>query len=71
MTKEDIEEINKIPESEFQKIVQNKLQELQNSNEVAAAASNKVQLSDVLPIKDNKVGNAETVITLGYLGLLI
>ena len=64
MTKEDIEEINKIPEGEFQKIVQKKLQDLQNSNKVAEAISEKVQVSESLPITDNKIGNIEQVIPL-------
>ena len=61
MTKEDIEEINKIPEGEFQKIVQKKLQDLQNSNKAAAGEPDKLQLSESLPIKDNKIGNSEEV----------
>ena len=54
LTAEDIEEIHKIPEKEFQAIVKKKLQEFQNSN--PTDSSSPLHASSLLTITDNRLG---------------
>ena len=54
LTAEDIEEIHKIPEKEFQAIVKKKLQEFQNSN--PTDSSSPLHASSLLSITDNRLG---------------
>ena len=60
MTAEDIEEIHKIPEEEFQAIVKKKLEEFQTKNNIQYS-SKPPKVSDLLGITDNKIGVSDEV----------
>ena len=60
LTAEDIEEIHKIPEEEFQAIVKKKLEEFQTENDIKYS-SQSPQVSDWLAITDNRIGLTDGV----------
>ena len=60
LTAEDIEEIHKIPEEEFQAIVKKKLEEFQAENDIKYS-SQSPQVSDWLAITDTRLGVSDGV----------
>ena len=66
LTAEDIEEIHKIPEEEFQAIVKKKLEEFQTKNNIQYS-SQPPKVSDLLGITDNRIGISDGVSLMKHL----
>ena len=66
LTAEDIEEIHKIPEEEFQAIVKKKLEEFQTKNNIQYS-SQPPKVSDLLGITDNRIGASDEVSLMNYI----